>query len=92
MFGDDNRFSLRFDIPLLFVIIIPYNYTYGGGFRMKMKEKSGKLLGLGAAALLLAALVLFINQPKSSISLLVSVKSEKAMLSLKSDMSYTSHR
>ena len=57
---------------------------------MKVKEKSGKLLGLGAAALLLAALVLFINQPKSSISLLVSVKSEKAILSLKSDMSYTS--
>lgn len=35
-------------------------------------------------------IVLFINQPKSSISLLVSVKSEKAILSLKSDMSYTS--
>ena len=66
MFGDDNRFSLRFDIPLLFVIIIPYNYTYGGGFRMKMKEKSGKLLGLGAAALLLAALVLFIGCPNSA--------------------------
>ena len=33
---------------------------------MKMKEKSGKLLGLGAAALLLAALVLFIGCPNSA--------------------------
>ena len=37
---------------------------------MKMKEKSGKLLGFGAAALLLAALVLFTgcNQPSGSSS------------------------
>ena len=33
---------------------------------MKMKEKSGKLLGLGAAALLLAALVLFTGCPNSA--------------------------
>ncbi|UTD01601.1 SUMF1/EgtB/PvdO family nonheme iron enzyme [Treponema socranskii subsp. buccale] len=33
---------------------------------MKMKEKSGKLLGLGAAALLLAALVLFTACPNSA--------------------------
>ena len=33
---------------------------------MKMKEKTGKLLGLGAAALLLAALVLFIGCPNSA--------------------------
>ena len=33
---------------------------------MKVKEKSGKLLGLGAAALLLAALVLFTGCPNSA--------------------------
>ena len=33
---------------------------------MKMKEKSGKLLGLGAAALLLAALVLFTGCPNAA--------------------------
>ena len=33
---------------------------------MKMKEKSGKLLGLGVAALLLAALVLFTGCPNSA--------------------------
>ena len=44
-------------MPLLFVIIYPIITHIEAGFRMKMKEKSGKLLDLGAAVLLLAAMM-----------------------------------
>ena len=42
---------------LCFFYITPFKLKYRGGFRMKMKEKSGKLLGLGVAVLLLAAMM-----------------------------------
>ena len=43
---------------LLFVIIYPIITHIEEVFCMKMKEKSGKLLGLGVAVLLLAAMMI----------------------------------
>ena len=45
-------------MPLLFVIIYPIITHIEEVFCMKMKEKSGKLLGLGVAVLLLAAMMI----------------------------------